>query len=260
MSNPRLPPEILDYIVDLLHDTKHALVNCCLVSKSWIPRTRKHLFAHVSFPSEKDLESWKRVFPDPSTSPGCYTQTLLVACSHVVVAADAEAGGWITGFSRIVDLGVRRPDHTPTPLLTPLYGCSPAIRSLSVRLPTLPPSQILDFIISFPLLEDLDVVAYYVPTDDGDSSDRLPTTVQPPSSPPFTGSLVLLGAGIKHIIRRLLSLPGGLHFRKFRLTWFHMGDPLLATALVEGCSHTLESLEIVCTTFGTPIQPPCPRQ
>ena len=259
MSNPHLPPEILDYIVDnvdLLHDTKHALMNCCLVSKSWIPRTRKHLFAHVSFFSLEDLKSWKRVFPDPSTSPACYTQTLLVGCSNVVVAADAEAGGWITGFSRIVDLelgvGIGWSDHTPTSPLTPFYGCSPAIRSLRVSLPTLPSSQILDLIVSFPLLEDLNVIAPYDPTKDGDGSDRLPTIVRPSGSPPFTGSLVLLGVGIKHIIRRLLSLPGGLHFKKF--TWAHMGDPLLVTALVEACSHTLESLEITRITFGTPIQ------
>jgi len=38
-SNPYLPPEILDYIVDLLHNSPNALKECCLVSKSWIPRT-----------------------------------------------------------------------------------------------------------------------------------------------------------------------------------------------------------------------------
>ena len=32
MSN--LPPEILDYILDLLHDEPEALKECCLVSKS----------------------------------------------------------------------------------------------------------------------------------------------------------------------------------------------------------------------------------
>ena len=47
MSNPHLPAEILDYIIDHLHDTEDALRNCSLVSKSWIPRTRTHLFADV---------------------------------------------------------------------------------------------------------------------------------------------------------------------------------------------------------------------
>ena len=105
MSNLHLPTETLDHVVDLLHDTKYALRNCCLVSKSWIPRTRKHLFANVSFSTEKELESWKVAFPDPSTSPTHYTKTLFIDCVRVRVAvADAEAGGWIRGFSRVVHL------------------------------------------------------------------------------------------------------------------------------------------------------------
>ena len=56
MSN--LPCEILDHIVDLLHDSQTPLRNCCLVSKPWVARTRRHLFAEVEFqtaesPSEK---------------------------------------------------------------------------------------------------------------------------------------------------------------------------------------------------------------
>ena len=74
MPDPRLPPELLDHVLDLLRYEKRVLGSCCLVSKSWIPRTRKHLFANVRFEIERDLESWKKVFPDPSTSPTCYTK------------------------------------------------------------------------------------------------------------------------------------------------------------------------------------------
>ena len=95
---------MLDYVVDLLRDTKHALKECSLVSKSWIPRTRKHLFATIDFQTEAELESWKTTFPDPPTSPACYTETLIVGCSHVVTAADGEVGGWIRGFSHVVHL------------------------------------------------------------------------------------------------------------------------------------------------------------
>jgi hypothetical protein len=57
MSNPDLPPEILDYIIDLLHDEPETLKRCCLVSKSWVPRTRKHLFADIGFQTEEHLKS-----------------------------------------------------------------------------------------------------------------------------------------------------------------------------------------------------------
>ncbi|KAF9789288.1 hypothetical protein BJ322DRAFT_975360, partial [Thelephora terrestris] len=47
MSDSRLPQEITDYILDLLHDEPKTLRQCCLVSRSWTPRTRKHIFGTV---------------------------------------------------------------------------------------------------------------------------------------------------------------------------------------------------------------------
>jgi hypothetical protein len=61
----------------------------------------------------------------------------------------------------------------------------------------------------------------------------------------FTGSLELhLLGGMKPIARRLFSLPGGIHFRKLTLTLFCEEDLLMVKALVEECSHTLESLNV----------------
>jgi len=34
---------------------------------------------------------------------------------------------------------------------------------------------------------------------------------------------------------------------------FHEEDIPLTTRLVEECSHTLESLEITCSLYGTPV-------
>ena len=55
MSNPHLQAEMLDMIVDPLHDAKPVLRNCYLVSKPWIPHTRKHLFADIKIPTTADL-------------------------------------------------------------------------------------------------------------------------------------------------------------------------------------------------------------
>ena len=100
MSNPPIPPEILDHIVDDSYDESDALRNCCLVAKSWVPRTRKHLFADIEFYLPKRLESWKMMFPDPSNSPAYHAHTLLVRFPQVVTAADAGEGGWVRTFSR----------------------------------------------------------------------------------------------------------------------------------------------------------------
>lgn len=263
MSNSRLPPELLDHIVDLLHDSPYPLRNCCLVSKSWIPRTRKHLFADISFYTSKHLQSWRETFPDPSTSPARYAKTLLVGCSHAVTPADGGPDGWITGFCHVVHLEVV--DRTVVfPVWTdgfvPFHGFPSIIKSLHLNFIYLPPKA-LDLIISFPLLEDLAITAFNeVTTHNNDSSDEPPVVVQPSSLPMFTGSLNLsLGGGMRAIARQLLSLPGGLHFRKLTFEWSHKEDPPLATAFVEECSRTLESLDITCETRRTSIRHVCPH-
>ena len=258
MSNPHLPAEILDHVVDHLHDTQDALRNCCLVSGSWIPRTRKHLFANVNFPTAKRLQSWKETFPEPSTSPAHYTSTLIIKCSHVVTAADTEADGWIRGFSRVVHLevGTRR-INLDLDLFVPFHGFSPAIKSLRVTVPVLPSLQIFNLISSFPRLENLGVIIScddWTDNDGGSEEDEMLTAIQLSSPSMFTGLLELrLGGGTKSLTRGLSSLPGGIHFRAFAWTWSNGKDLPLMMMLAERCSHTLESLDITCDLIGASI-------
>jgi hypothetical protein len=254
MSDLRLPAEILDYVVDHLHDTQDALRNCCLVSKSWVPRARKHLFADIKFYA-KSLQSWKETFPDPSTSPARYAKKLLIVHPQVVTAADAEPGGWIGGFSRVVHFKVFSSIYDSSKLsFAPFHGFSPAIKSLSVIISALPASWIFNLILSFPLLEDLSVFVHDNRSGDDAGADEMPTAQ---SSTPrvLTGSLNLcvLGGGIGPFTRRLLSLPGGIHFRKLSWTWFREEGLSPIMELVEACSHTLESLDITCNLAGTSI-------
>ena len=260
MPNPHLPAELLDYIVDFLHDRADALKSCCLVSKSWISRTRMHLFADVKFSSADHLESWKETFPDPLISPARYAKTFFVNISYprVVTAADAEPGGWTSGFSNVVHLEVAARvldgglfyDKSAISFV-PFHGFSPVLKSLRATFFIVPSSQVFDLIISFPLLEDLTVIANYGTWAGDDDDSNWPSTVaQPSNEPTFTGSLELhIGPrGITPIVRRLLSLPGGLHLRKLTLTWCHEEDPSLTMELVEECSHTLNSLDITRAT------------
>jgi len=255
MSNPYLPPEILDYIVDLLHDNPNALKDCCLLSKSWIPRTRKHLFAEVGLLTERHLESWKKRFSDPSTSPAHFAKSLRVGCARAITAADAEAGSWLRSFAHIVHLEVETPTMRPTdpPIsLVPFHGFSHTIKSLRVKSVDLPPLQIFDLILSSPLLEDLIVADYRTLVDGGDGSNGPPTFFQPSNPPVFTGSLELpLDKGMKPITGRLLSMiPGGIHFRKLVLKW-HCREDLFSTMVLVGeCCHTLESLDVTCAFEG----------
>ena len=265
MSNPYLPPEILDYIVDLLRPCRFTdwkcsdvLKQCCLVSKSWIPRTRKHLFAEIRLYSKENLESWKKIFPDPSISPAYFANSLHVGCPRAITAADAERDSWLTGFAHIVHLGVETQDMYPGESLlslVPFRRFSPVIKFLHLGSTDLPPSRIFNFVLSSPLLEDLTVTGYGL-ADDGDGSDG-PSTVDQPSNPPLlTGSLKLLylDRGLLPIAARLLTMPGGIHFRKLILECHYKEDLSLAWGLVMRCSHTLESLDVTCCKRSTSVR------
>jgi hypothetical protein len=254
MSNPCLPPETLDYTVDFLHDEPETLKRCCLVSKSWVPRARNHLFADIKFPTAKSLESWKEAFPNPSTSAACYVKTLFIDCLQVVTAADAEEGSWITGFSRVVHLEV---GNGGLPLdesfsLAPFHGFSPAIKSLWVVVSALPPSRIFNLILSFPLLNGLAVIVTSDYNGSGSEENEMPATAQSSTPPTFTGSLELsLGRGMQAFAHQLLSVAGGIHFRKLALAWSHDEELFSTVALVRECSYTLESIDINCNLRGT---------
>ena len=232
-----LPSELLDLIVDHLHDEPNALKACCVVDKSWIPRARKHLFSHVGFHAPKfRIESWRKTFPDPSNSPAHYTHSLSVCGLSEVTAADGDVGGWISTFRNVTRLRLRslHEDDYRTSLL--FRGLSPIVRSLHLSSITL--SEAFDLICSFPLLEDLVLI------DFGSWSDAGRWDI-PLTSPKLTGSLDLsMVRGIRPAARRLLDLPDGLRFAK--ITAMCSNEDLeLVTDLVSRCSGTLESLTVV---------------
>ena len=245
MSHP-FPPEILDQIVDHLHDEPATLGACCLVSKSWVPRTRLHLFAHATFTPELPVGRWVKAFPDPSNSPAHYTQTLMVLGVQATTAVVADAGRWIRAFHNIVHL------HLINCALSPFHGLSSAVRSLRLEYPQARTSEILDFVCSFPLLEDL----AFLLMSEGAADDW----IAPSNLPRLTGSLELSGMvrGVGPMMRQLLGLQDGLRFTKIALIWADEADFKLAADLVSRCSATLESLDVTEDLLGTFASPPVP--
>jgi len=235
MSCP-LPQEILDLIVDHLHDNTDSLESCCLVSKSWIHRVRKHLFAAVNLRIRGRFERWKKTFPDPTNSPTHHARTLTIGDFNFATAAD---GCFISTFCGIVRLHVliRELYHRRIPL-APLYGLSPVIRSLRVGAISCNLSEIFDLICSFPLLEDLSL--FSSTHDIGDEGWNAPST-----SPRLTGALKLrMSGGIQSTTSLLLGLPSGIHFTKIAVSWNDEEDVRWTMCLVSRCSSTLESLYI----------------
>ena len=256
MSNPyqsHLPPEILDYIIDLLRDEPGSLRQCSIVSKSWVPRTRERLFGHIEFRTVRALEAWKKTFPDPTYSPACHARMLSVWCPQVVTEADGQEGGWIRTFSCVVrlEMWLDRLVGTDTPEvpLTPFHNFSPVLKSLRVDFAAISYPQIHDLICSLPLLEDLCLIDNQY--DDRDH-DKTAFQFQPSTSPVLAGTLELSSPCVMgRITRRLLDVPNGLHFRKLVWTWYHEEHTRWMTALMAECSDTLECIDIKCRLTGT---------
>ena len=135
MSNLRLPQETTNYIINLLHDEPRTLRQCCLISRSWVSCTRKHIFGTIRFKTSKDFEVWKKVFPDTLNLPACYTHCLGINRTKVVAVASEECS-WIQPFSKVVRLEIRScmrgsHFHLPLHLLTILKSLCPVLTGLS---------------------------------------------------------------------------------------------------------------------------------
>lgn len=235
-----LPLELLHLIVDHSCDESSTLKTCCLVSKSWVPRARRHLFAHIEFNSsesgERSIDSWIEAFPDPFNSPAHHTRRLAIYGLTAITAANTYGQLWVRSFHSIVELMVDTHwwDDGEVSLVS-LHGLSPTLKSLCVDRSSLPLSEAFNLTCSFPLLEDLSLRSF--PPQQRITHDPMDA---PSTSPELTGSLLLKGDTLP-ITRRLLNLPGGLRFAKITMA---CSDASLESVvdLVSRCSDTLESL------------------
>jgi hypothetical protein len=247
IRRPRLAQETIDHIVDLLHDNRKELRKCSLVSKSWVPRTRKHLFVDLEFEPE-DYDKWVRAFPDPMNSPAHHVRVLTIRC-HLKVA---EASGWIQAFTRVERLTVDYAGSGCAVQSIPLvlfYTLAASLKTLDVAALLLPHAEIFDLVRSLPLLEDLILTRDGVVAED-DEPDEPPTVIS--SIPPaLTGTLeIFMYASLGRTLHQLLDLPGGLRFRKLDLSWCHAQDLPQVTEAVVACSSTLEHLNISSRVGG----------
>ena len=232
-----IPQEIIDLVIDHLHDEPTTLKTCCVVSKAWIHQTRKYLFVNIKFhPLGRRVGRWRATFPDPTNSPAHHTRTLSICHPQLVTAADVDT---LLTFCGVVRLNVDTDLwHDQRVSLFPLHGFSPVLRSLHLTFTSLPNPEIFNLICSFPVLEDLTLVSR--------TSRRSDIRWNASStSPKLTGSLELrLIEGIQSITDRLLYLPNGFNFTRIAVPWLSQGDILSTMHLVSRCSGTLESLDI----------------
>lgn len=250
MSRP-FPPELLDHIVDNLHDQRAGLLACGVVSKSLVPRTRRHILAHVEFiGDESPIESWMKAFPDPSNPPAHYTQSLAIIGTQFVIAAGTVtgAGRWIHAFHNVVHLSVDTPnlqlENDAQISLVPLHGLSPTAKPLHMCSAYLPHTV---FSVSCAPFLSLKISLWTVLPKFRPEEWETPLT-----SPRLTGSLGLyvVTEGISLLIHRLLGLSSGPNFRKVVLSCVREEDFRATMDLVSRCSGTIESFNVTDCTQG----------
>jgi len=234
---------MLDHVVDQMRDDPTTLKTCCLASKSWIHRTRKLLFAHISFNASTRVESWKKTFPDPTNSPARHARSLSIRHPHLVTTADVDT---ITTFCYVESMDMITDGWNDERIsLTPLHGLSPVLRSLYLSFMFIPDSEIFGLVCSFPLLEDFALVSKGSIRGGGE-------WIPPSTSPRLTGSLKLETPfeGIQSITHRLLDLPNGIHFTAIAVHLLSEQDFESTVDLVSRCAETLNTLDLTNSHYG----------
>lgn len=234
---PELPQELIDQIIDHLHNDEKALYECSLVSHDWLDASRVHKFAKITLGRTKraNVDSYHGVVAAP------YIQelTLYDSPSRPIPTSFANVrrlrlvGGVVPGVEDI-------PSLLPFPMLNELTLIQCKLNDFN---------HLAHLLHNFPRLSNLTTRLRYtlaapgeikdLPIGDGDSCHS------------FTGSLVIdeararrvMESGIKMFIHLLPALPGGVHFRSIDIITRRL-DVTELNALLKACGSNLETLDL----------------
>lgn len=157
-----IPPEIVDHIIDFIDNTR-TLRACSLVARSWVSRSRVHLFRDVVLFSHRH---WQKDMPVGDTSPAVYTRILTMA------QGTTSKGRWIKtdnlypflshlrDFRNVENLildGWLPSEFTPGGLKKYFGHFGERVRSLELGGETISPDSFLILLELLPNLEDLSV-------------------------------------------------------------------------------------------------------
>ncbi|KAF9785080.1 hypothetical protein BJ322DRAFT_806597 [Thelephora terrestris] len=106
-----IPPEIVDRIIDYVHDDPETLIACSLVARDWAPSTRLHLFAKMDILTAREgtrLKELASILPKLL----CYCQELTLGVTYGLDNTPATPGyiqlnGRVNGFTSLHTLHIR---------------------------------------------------------------------------------------------------------------------------------------------------------
>jgi len=95
----RIPPEIVDRIIDYVHDDVKTLTACSLIARDWVPSTRLHLFTRLSLLSAHEVARF--------TELDSFAPNVLYYCQELSIGTNNKF------------------DYPPTPGFLPFVGTPP---------------------------------------------------------------------------------------------------------------------------------------
>ena len=245
----QLPQELVEDIVDCLSHDRPTLEACSLVAKTWLPRSRHHLFGSVSLNSESAKKWCSAIRPGPN-GPSHLVRTLSLQQSQGRYWLGAESlddiSDHFSSFRRVEDLSVAwldLGDFEPGSLARHFAHYGSSLRSLRLSYICADFSALITLLRLFPNLKDLLI---HTP----DLCDDGPPLRISKTTPPYHGFLNLLSfdSASSPFVLHLPAL--GLQFSS--ISAFHCdfssGFPL--NHLLETSSSSLRSLELEYVTFG----------
>ena len=255
-QDPRIPNEILDEILNhLIADSGSSgdsLRSCSLVSKSWVPPCRRHLFHTIIFSSE-DVAKWLKTFPVPEESPAHYVKDLrfLLGGHYGAPEKFSKHTPWFINVEKIALTmnTTSPPPRTSFPARLPQSVTSLTIKAGGSGVDLM---QMRDIMARLPNLNDLKLSGPFVVWSK--SKKRLPglgTVLRGR----FCGELQIRnGHTNEYIVDMLLEVPTGLHFTKLHV---HADCACLlqTVRLAEACCETLVNLLFSCAIYFGKLSP-----
>ena len=251
----RIPQELVDEILDHLStdpDSSLSLRSCVLVSKSWVPSCRRHLFYTIQF-TPRRIVRWFETFPVREESPAHLVRHLHLSVEtyNSVPEECFDYTSWFTNVERVSML--RRVEIYQWLSLPSFWRLPESATSLTIEGDTaITLKQIRIIMLSLPNLEDLSLSGY----PGSRASSESGTTLRGR----FGGQLQLFyGTACSGIADMLLEVPTGLHFTEVRIRGSN--ECLLpAVRITEACAKTLVRLSFTisywrkCHLFSWPSQ------
>jgi len=241
---PRIPREIIDGILDYLATDSYSAVtflrSCSLVSKSWVPPCRRHLFRFVTF-DLRNVDRWLEAFPRPEESPAHHIRELCVRFGgrDCIPEGFFEVTPLFKNVEKLTLMGLRG-----LPLRVPsLWKLPPSVTSLTIKTNAFTLVEVRDLLALLPDLNGLSLTGYL-------AAGGVPVGIGTVLRGRFGGRLrILKGPAHEGITKMLLEIPTGLRFTEMEIRC--KCKFLLSTVkLAEACGETLVKLLYAVSVYG----------